>query len=86
MPPSIKRLWKPLMSSWNYRIVQYRNHPGSLVLHEVHYDYTGQVRAVTENAAAFGCGAEEGKEGIIIALKLALADVERLPILEEPIL
>ena len=74
------------MSSWNYRIVHYRNHPGNFVLHEVHYGENGEITALTENAASFGCGAEEGKEGIISALRLALADAERLPILEEPVL
>lgn len=72
------------MSSWNYRIVQYRNQPDNLVLHEVHYDDQNEVTAITKSAARFGCGIEEGAEGIIHALKLALADAERLPILPQP--
>jgi len=79
-------IWRSLMSSWNYRIVHYRNHPGNLVLHEVHYGENGEITALTENAASFGCGIEEGKDGIISALRLALADAERLPILEAPVL
>jgi hypothetical protein len=73
------------MPRWNYRIVRYRKQPGNLVLHEVHYDDNDQVTALTEIAASFGCGVEEGKEGIISALRLALADAERFPILDEPL-
>jgi hypothetical protein len=72
------------MPRWNYRIFRYRKQPSNLVLHEVHYDDNDRVTALTENAASFGCGAEEGKEGLISALRLALADAERLPILDEP--
>jgi hypothetical protein len=72
------------MPSWNYRIIHYRDQPGSLVLHEVHYDDNNQITALTENAASFRCGVEEGKEGIISALRLALADAECFPVLDEP--
>lgn len=69
--------------TWNYRIVRYHKDRESLGLHEVYYDETGKPISMTQ-PASFVCGFDEGIDGITVALKMALADAKRLPILDEP--
>lgn len=66
--------------SWHYRVLR---HPdGWLALHEVYCDEDGKPNGYTVNPASFGADAEEGLSGIIGALKMALADAERRPIMD----
>ena len=55
--------------SWNYRIVHYRNE--GYGLHEV-YDDAGKPISMTRNPTTFVSWDEEGRQGIISALELAL--------------
>ena len=71
------------MTTWNYRIVRYRN--GYFGLHEVYYYDSGEVSSMTENPVAFCANPDEDKDGIIKSLERALADARRWPILEDMI-
>jgi hypothetical protein len=71
------------MTTWNYRIVRYRNNQG-FGLHEVFTDDAGQPMAMTEDPISFATDAEEGAEGIIASLRTALADATNRPIFNEP--
>jgi YD repeat-containing protein len=55
---------------WNYRIV--RHESGDLSLHEVYYDADGKPTSMTAEPVTFACHAEEGREGIIKSLEMAL--------------
>jgi molybdopterin-guanine dinucleotide biosynthesis protein A len=66
--------------TWNYRII---NHGEWLGLHEVHYSENGEPVAYTAAPAPFSCDTEDGAEGIIASLQMALKDArsrEVLPI------
>ena len=67
--------------TWNYRIIHYT--AGGYGLHEVFYDDKGEVEGWTDQAIDFGCDEDEGKEGVIKSLKLALKDAKRQPVMEE---
>lgn len=67
--------------TWNYRIIDFGDH---FALHEVYYEKDGKtVKAYTEGAATFGVDEEEGREGVIHSLELALADARRRPVLRK---
>lgn len=66
--------------TWNYRIVRYLD--GSLGLHEVFYDEEGRPKAVTADAISFVADPEEGPDGIVQSLRMALADAERHRVLD----
>ena len=68
-------------SYWNYRIVKYKKDEG-YGLHEVYYNYKGEPEARTERPI-IACDNDEGPEGIIAALKMALDSVESRTILNE---
>jgi hypothetical protein len=69
------------MSSWSYRIVHYKN--GGYGLHEVYYTDDGAVNGWTADPIDFACDEDEGANGVLEGLKLALEDAIRWPVLEE---
>ena len=71
------------MSSWDYRIVRYRNGSG-FGLHEVYYDKDGQPWAMTERPASFACDVEEGSDGVVRSLGMAHTAALKRPVLDEP--
>lgn len=68
--------------TWNYRVVRFKN--GSLGLYEVYYRADGKPSMRTENPCGFSVDAEEGLDGLLKSLRLALRDAEERPILDEP--
>ena len=70
--------------TWNYRIIHYKT--GGYGLHEVFYSKEGEVEGWTEDAIDFGCDEDEGKEGIISSLEMALNDAKSQTVLEEDLL
>lgn len=72
----------PNATHWHYHIV--RHESGNLSLCEVYFDENNNVVDIVENPlfAAFA-PAGEGKEHIIKALKNALRDAQKRPILDE---
>jgi len=67
--------------SWNYRIVRHLD--GHLELHEVHYDKDGKPWGMTEVPAKFVSDKDENPAAIIMALRMAIRDVMRHPILNQ---
>jgi hypothetical protein len=67
--------------TWNYRIV--RRHDGSFGLHEVYYDDTGKPHSMTADPVGFAADADEGEQGIIASLEMALRDARNRPVLDE---
>ena len=55
---------------WNYRIVRYDS--GDLALHEVYYHDDGTPKSMTSAPVTFACHPEEGRDGIIKSLEMAL--------------
>ena len=76
------------MSTWNYRIVKTRGE-GPLGLweayglYEVYYDAEGYPESRTGALASFACDSDEGHEGILKSLELALKDAGTKPVLDE---
>ena len=68
--------------TWNYRIIRHPDPDGFFALHEVHYHDDGRVRSWTEEPISFVCGLDEGLEGIIGSLEIALRDAKTRPVLE----
>lgn len=69
--------------SWNYRIIRYED--GSYGLHEVYYSKKdGQPIARTDRPVAFGCCEDEGPEGVVQSLEMALNDAKSRDILDDP--
>jgi hypothetical protein len=66
--------------TWNYRILE--DDEGNLSLHEVFYDVAGNPNGCTENPATFVADSDEGVEGIIKALEMALKDAKERPVLK----
>lgn len=71
------------MSTWNYRIVRHHQPSEWLGLHEVFYDDAGLPSSMTADPIDFVCDGEEGPEGIVRALEMALADAKGRPVLDE---
>lgn len=71
------------MSSWNYRVVRYKDGSG-YGLHEVYYDDDGLPWTMTEDAVRFVCDLSEGPEGIAGSLLTARVDARKRPVLDEP--
>lgn len=71
------------MSHWNYRIVKYKDGSG-YGLHEVFYNAAGEACAMTEDAISFHADDEEGPEGVLKSLQMALKDATERPVFEEP--
>ena len=76
------------MSTWNYRIVLTRGDGPSgpweaYGLFEVHYDNAGRPEARTVDLASFACDSDEGPEGIVGSLELALRDARTRPVLDD---
>jgi hypothetical protein len=74
--------------SWNYRIVKRTSPLGEhfYALHEVYYkDHDiNQPTARDDEARGFMSGKEEGPEGIIASLELALKSIREHPVLDDP--
>lgn len=66
--------------TWNYRVL--RDKSGNLALHEVYYNDAGQPDGYTQNPAGFYSDAEEGLQGLIGSLEMALRDARERPILD----
>ena len=65
--------------SWHYRVLR---HPeGRLALHEVYCDEAGKPHSYTTEPVSFGADEEEGLDGIVGALEMALQDARARPIL-----
>jgi hypothetical protein len=67
--------------TWNYRIVRYADGSG-FGLHEVFYE-NGAAVSMTVAAIPFVSDSEEGPQGVIESLRMALADAENRPVLDE---
>jgi hypothetical protein len=68
------------MSHWNYRIVREEQ---MLFLTEVYYNDEGKPDGYLPDGATFKCiEEEEGQEGIVKALEMALSDARKHPILD----
>jgi hypothetical protein len=66
--------------TWNYRVVR---HPdGTLTLHEAYYDDAGRLKAATAGPISFVADPDEGLDGIVRSLEMALADANRHPVLD----
>ncbi len=64
--------------TWNYRIVDHGDWFG---LHEAFYD-EGGATSWTADPITFACDKDEGVEGIIGSLEMALADARKHPVLK----
>ncbi len=70
------------MTTWNYRICK---HPdGHYSLNEVYYNDKGKETSMTVEAIGFVADEDEGPEGIIGSLKMALKDAKRRPVFKVP--
>ena len=70
--------------TWSYRIIRHldtQEEHGYLALHEVHYGDDCRVHLWVKESI-FVCGGEEGPEGIIQSLEMALSDARNRPVLE----
>lgn len=70
--------------SWNYRIVHEPDGKGKgrYDLREVYYDEEGRISGGTARAVSFFAWADEGPEGVIASLEMALRDAKAYPVLE----
>jgi len=69
--------------TWNYRIVRHHQPSEWFGLHEVFYDDSGSPMGITAEPIGFISDGEEGPEGIIRSLEMALNDAKRHPVLDE---
>jgi hypothetical protein len=67
--------------TWNYRIIRYSDGSG-FGLHEVFYE-NGAPVSMTAEPIPFISDSEEGPQGVIESLRMALADAETRPVLDE---
>ncbi len=68
--------------SWSYRIIRHTD--GHYALHEVFYGEDGEPNGMTVQPVSFAADAEDGAEGVVEALRMALKDAsEREPLPEE---
>lgn len=67
--------------TWNYRII---DHGDWLGLHECFYDENDKPNGWTADPITFSCDKDEGTDGIIKSLELALADAKKHPVLTPP--
>lgn len=71
--------------SWNYRLITHKDERqgyGWIGLHEVYYE-DGKPSAYTSDAIGFRGDIEDGPEGVIEALEMALRDAKKAPPLDE---
>ena len=68
------------MTTWNDRVV--RDDEGDVGLHEVYDDDQGTPVMMTEQPVRFVASAEEGVQGLIRSLELALQDAPNRPVLD----
>ena len=66
--------------AWSYRVL--RHEDGTFALHKVYDDETGEPRAYTAEPIGFCVDEEEGPEGIIASLEMALRDICERPVLD----
>lgn len=69
--------------TWNYRIVRHHEPSEWYGLHEVYYDDDGKPTSMTADPVDFVCDGDEGSEGLVRSLEMALADAKRRPVLDE---
>jgi hypothetical protein len=67
--------------TWNYRAVRWKD--GRIGLHEVYYDDAGRPTLRTENPVGFVVDSDETVKELIHCMEMALADLRRLPVLED---
>ena len=72
--------------TWNYRIVRHHQPAEWYGLHEVFYDDAGHPTEMTAEPINFVCDGDEGTEGIVKALEMALADARGQPVLDENVI
>lgn len=65
--------------AWNYRILDHGDH---FALHEVYYDAAGTPNGWTERPIEFVCDTDDGPQGVIGSLEMALADARKHPVLK----
>ena len=70
------------MGYWNYRICQHGD--GHFSLNEVYYDDEGKETSMTARAIGFVADADEGPEGIVKSLEMALRDARERPVFKVP--
>lgn len=69
--------------SWNYRIVRCETGMGPVwELHEMYYDEDGTPKYRTSEPVDFV--SDEGPEGVIKALEMALNDARTRPVMDDP--
>ena len=68
------------MSTWHYRILRYPE--GGCGLYEVYCDEDGNPTSWTTEPAEFSTAEDKGKDEIVKALELALADAKKRPLLQ----
>lgn len=66
--------------TWNYRIVKRLD--GGYALHEVYYN-AETANGMTKYPTDFVCDLEEGPEGIVKSLEMALKDAKTRPVFDE---
>jgi hypothetical protein len=70
------------VSTWNYRIVRTETKDGPMwALHEVYYDDAGRPVAMTADPTDFA--SDDGPDGVVVALEMALSDAKNRPVLME---
>lgn len=69
--------------TWNYRIIKRETGVGPVwELYEVYYDKDGTPEFRTSEPVDFG--SEDGPEGVIKSLEMALNDARTRPVLDDP--
>jgi hypothetical protein len=69
--------------TWNYRVLRHHKDDETWYsLHEVYYRSDGLPRAYTADPVGFVSDGDAGPEGIAKALRLALNDAEKRPVLD----
>lgn len=72
---------------WNYRLILHDTDANPerhwIGLHEVYYDDLSRPDYWTEDAVTFRCHADEGPQGLIESLEMALDDARKYPMLRE---
>jgi len=73
---------RPIMTTWHYRFLRYTD--GTLALHEVYCDEEGRPNGYTTRPISFAVDADEGHDGLVQSMKMALRDAVERPILDVP--
>jgi len=70
------------MQGWNYRIIK-RKYKSTVTytLHEVYYGEDSEVEYFTTNPISFCSDEDEGPEGLVQSLEMAIKDAKKYPVL-----